>query len=380
MSGEPLDLVVTNGQVQLQKCSLYTHECGMVDSHHVVPESWWLKAGLPVASPLEILCPNCQPPGTVVTTPDGDTPIENVRAGDRVTSYHRQRAVFIQSSLVTEAGSRPFHGDLIAVKVAGRLTRYTPEHRCVVQAWDAFAGRHVVYLMSRGTQYRIGRATGAHSQRLGFAGRAYHERADAVWVLAVCEDASEAAWTEAMLAWEYGIPQMVFRQDRDDRPLNQRSIDRFWARVGDNRPQAASALAAAGKNVNYPLWTAGGGRARNLGRTTAVKIEACNLETGMRMIPYDGSCSAVIPQAARLPITVNRERYSGPVYSMTVEGTHTYVADGLTTGNCHYNTHVAIDSLLKGLDVSLLPPRCVRMAEAGIDGAKAAGLTPAPTL
>ena len=59
MSGEPLDLVVTNGQVQLQKCSLYTHECGMVDSHHVVPESWWLKAGLPVASPLEILCPNC---------------------------------------------------------------------------------------------------------------------------------------------------------------------------------------------------------------------------------------------------------------------------------------------------------------------------------
>ena len=59
MSGVPLDLVITNGQIQLQKCTLYAHVCGMVDSHHVIPESWWVKAGLPVSSPLEILCPNC---------------------------------------------------------------------------------------------------------------------------------------------------------------------------------------------------------------------------------------------------------------------------------------------------------------------------------
>lgn len=55
----PRSLVITNNQVQLQACQLYAHFVGMVDSHHVVPESWWIKAGKPVASPMKQLCPNC---------------------------------------------------------------------------------------------------------------------------------------------------------------------------------------------------------------------------------------------------------------------------------------------------------------------------------
>lgn len=53
-------LVITNGIVELQQCSLYlTHHHPMTEAHHVVPESWWLKAGRPVASPMRQLCPNC---------------------------------------------------------------------------------------------------------------------------------------------------------------------------------------------------------------------------------------------------------------------------------------------------------------------------------
>jgi hypothetical protein len=48
--------------------------------------------------------------------------------------------------------------------------------------------------------------------------------------------------------------------------------------------------------------------------------------------------------------------------------------------NCHYDTHVAIDSLLAGRDVHLLPPRCVALAKAAIAGAESNGLTPRPTL
>lgn len=48
--------------------------------------------------------------------------------------------------------------------------------------------------------------------------------------------------------------------------------------------------------------------------------------------------------------------------------------------DCHTATHVAIDGLLKGRDVSLLPPRCVVLAREAFTLAEMNGLTPAPTL
>lgn len=59
MSGIPREIVVVGGQVQLQQCTLYKHLVPILNSHHVCPESWWIAAGLPVASPLTDLCPDC---------------------------------------------------------------------------------------------------------------------------------------------------------------------------------------------------------------------------------------------------------------------------------------------------------------------------------
>lgn len=60
MSAEgPAALVVVDGKLVLQQCTLYAHWSAIVDAHHVVPESWWRKAGVPVASPLLSLCPVC---------------------------------------------------------------------------------------------------------------------------------------------------------------------------------------------------------------------------------------------------------------------------------------------------------------------------------
>lgn len=58
MSGK-LKIVYVNKQVQLQQCSLYNHKHAVMENHHVCPESWWVKAGKPVASQLRKLCPNC---------------------------------------------------------------------------------------------------------------------------------------------------------------------------------------------------------------------------------------------------------------------------------------------------------------------------------
>jgi hypothetical protein len=48
--------------------------------------------------------------------------------------------------------------------------------------------------------------------------------------------------------------------------------------------------------------------------------------------------------------------------------------------DCHMACHCAIDGLLRGLDVSALPPRCVALARQAFELAEMNGLTPAPTL
>ncbi|MCW2900882.1 MAG: hypothetical protein JWO67_3147 [Streptosporangiaceae bacterium] len=59
MTHAPLTLVVTNNVVQLQPCRLYSHSCVIVDLHHICPKSWWITAGVPIATPMIALCPSC---------------------------------------------------------------------------------------------------------------------------------------------------------------------------------------------------------------------------------------------------------------------------------------------------------------------------------
>lgn len=48
--------------------------------------------------------------------------------------------------------------------------------------------------------------------------------------------------------------------------------------------------------------------------------------------------------------------------------------------NCHYSTHVVIDCIVRGKDYSLMPARCIALAQEAFPIAQANGLTPAPTL
>jgi hypothetical protein len=48
--------------------------------------------------------------------------------------------------------------------------------------------------------------------------------------------------------------------------------------------------------------------------------------------------------------------------------------------SCHMSVHAAIDGLIAGRDVTVLPPRCVALARQALAIAEQHGLTPAPTL
>jgi len=53
-------LVVVGGVLRLQPCALYkTHQCAVVQAHHICPQSWFKAAGVPVQTPMIDLCPTC---------------------------------------------------------------------------------------------------------------------------------------------------------------------------------------------------------------------------------------------------------------------------------------------------------------------------------
>ncbi len=288
---------------------------------------------------------DCQPPGTLVTVARADwrsarheqVPIEELASGDRVVSFTRRYQEFvIQGRPLTRVGSHPFHGDLVVAKVGGMISRYTPNHRCLVQVGDAFQDRFVVYLMRRGQSFRVGRARGEYLQggkrKIGAIQRAYTEAAERSWILGVYDDEGDAAVAEAAYSWEFGIPTLTFRASNRPSPLTQGKVDDFWYQVGALEQNARALLAAVGREIDYPFWEFGSG-AGGLGTRHLAEIRACNLLPGMRMVPFRrdrarGDC---------VPIEVHRERYDGAVYSLEVAASDPlYIADGVVTHNSYH--------------------------------------------
>lgn len=292
---------------------------------------------------------DCQPPGTLVRrlvsgmpTRWEDVPIEDVREGDMVVSFTMtQRRGFVRRAgrRVNAVGGRQFNGNLVRIHTErGRTTAVTPSHVCVARLDTPLdAGNHVVYMARRGDQYRIGRTTwrtGSQGNTLGIMRRADSQGADAMWVLSVHATDADAALAEAITAYDYGVPTWTFSGPREVMPRGS-----FWRHVGPNHAAAQACLHAHGRMVAYPLWEHDGG-VRNYRRP--VKIRACNLLDGMRMCEPDemtpGAHDGLVANEgskAWAQITLTAERYNGPVYNLDVDTDHTYVADGIVTGNCY---------------------------------------------
>jgi len=305
----------------------------------------------------------CQPPGTMVTIPVPDptpgvcgavpvkfheVPIEALSAGDKVVSWNQRRGLYKRGNAVTDAGQRHYDGELIQVSVGRRISRYADNHECVVVLGDKLdEGDYVVYLMRRGNQFRIGKCPWRYSNGHGPVRRAVQEGADAVWVLGVYRRPEEVALAEALEQHRFGIPGVMFI----GRDKYRMDVDGFWAEVGDNSAAARRCLASHQLLFDMPLWedlhrkevhgadlSAPRG-ARRGGWSSIVVTAAANLRSGMKMLlassagESNGSANGYVPWSKWTAIAVNRERYVGPVYSISVADDHTYVADGIVTHN-----------------------------------------------
>lgn len=300
----------------------------------------------------------CQPPGTMVTTTRRvgnrqefvKSPIEQIRPGDKVATWCGPKLGKIRRTgrSVTHVGQRHYEGQIVtATTASGASSSYTHDHICVATIGDAMDGQIIVYLMRRGTDYRIGRVMwryGSQGNVIGLLARIRMQEADAVWVLSSHATEKEAALAEALTQHEFGIPGWQFQSLNEAMPLAE-----FWAKAGGNHSQAAECLRAHGRDPLYPLWEKGDGQ--KLRTRVPLLIRACNLMDGMRVCEVD----QVEPNSdgvqvtggwtrAWQPIKVTRTPYSGPVHAIEVDEDHTYIADGIVTHNCWHLTHPVLSA------------------------------------
>ncbi|HEV2403764.1 MAG TPA: UvrD-helicase domain-containing protein [Candidatus Saccharimonadales bacterium] len=196
----------------------------------------------------------CLLPGSQIETTRGPKNIEAVTKGEQVraaTGYGRTRDFLI-------IARKQFHykGEVLYIKTAGgRKLTCTPNHLLFAR-WGKTDAYFVYLMYAPAKGYRIGTAKGTRfdgkKHDVGLRVRANQERADRMWVLKVCMDREEAMYYEALFAYSYGIPMLVFRADTNrSMLLSQHHIDAIYCEI-DTVERAQKLMAELGLIFEYP--------------------------------------------------------------------------------------------------------------------------------
>jgi len=156
----------------------------------------------------------CLPAGTMIDTPTGRRPIEQIGEGDEVVGT--AGGTRLVRGRVTRVMPGYWRGPLWRVQAGDRTVVGTPHHLVPARVVP-LEDRWFVYLMYREDRgYRIGVTKGARPSYVGrpaeagYIVRANQENADKLWVLRVCDSIAEASFREARYAATYGLPTQSF--------------------------------------------------------------------------------------------------------------------------------------------------------------------------
>ncbi len=176
----------------------------------------------------------CLPPGTMIRTPEGEVPIETVAVGQMVLGTGG--AAGLIAAAVRHMHEGRYRGPIVRVDAGDAVIVGTPHH-LVPATFDVPEGKHLVYLMHRSDRgFRIGRTKSLRSNSngyhdVGFRVRSVQEHADALWVLKVCDSLAEAAFWEARLAADYGLPTACFHSSGRDLAMDDEWLKRLFDAV-----------------------------------------------------------------------------------------------------------------------------------------------------
>lgn len=225
------------------------------------------------------------------------------------------------------------------IEVEGVPVECTVGHRWWAKIDPAAGEKCVVYLMRRGSWWRMGWCQLLRSDGVFHLGhRARLERADAAWVVRACDSRSEASQYESMLAARYGLPLPVWNPvhayaSRNSHYSAEVIHNIFTALEDVMKERGERCLADHGRDVRYPIWQPGE-RSRFGARIEHVR--ACNLLDGVHLVPRWGGDG--MRDVQWRPVRVSEGEHIDVAYSLAVEPHRTYVTDGgVITSNCLYH-------------------------------------------
>lgn len=307
----------------------------------------------------------CHPAGTMIDVGDGrSVPIEQLVDGQAIRGWCQKSQRMLGKRKV-EMGVRPYQGDMLHVSVdvdgETRSVAVTPNHRFVAR-WAVREDHCVTYLMHRhGFGYRVGwcKLFTKTEKGIGFhlPQRARLEKADAVWVLAVHTNRTDASVYESIVAGRYGIPTATFEPVHGATHLTAPAIARIFGAMADVvLKRGERCLRDHGRHPAQPLYPwPKQDMADKQGRRTLFEIHASNLIPGLMAIPNPDKTNG---WGTIREVRTERE-FSGPVYSLNVEPDHSYSANGLVVLNSIYgfrgaDAH-AFDRLVERFACTVLP-------------------------
>ncbi|PTA69353.1 UvrD-helicase domain-containing protein [Deinococcus arcticus] len=196
----------------------------------------------------------CLPPETLISTPQGQRPIAEIREGDTVCGVG---AAGVRVPVQVTHVKRGFaEGPLWQVKAGEQTLRGTPHH-VVLARHQPMEGQWYVYLMYREDRgYRIGLTVGARQNSegqldYGCRVRLNQENGDKVWVLRTCTSRAEAAYWEALYAARYGLPTALFHGQGRNLALGEVHLVRLFAEL-DTRAAAQRLMADLHLHPEFP--------------------------------------------------------------------------------------------------------------------------------
>lgn len=273
----------------------------------------------------------CQPPETIISTPNGDKRIDELKNGDEVLSWNRKSQYVTSTGYPIEVASRPYKGNMFTIHAHGKKTRATPNHKFLVRWDNRDTNIWVTYLMYREDRgYRVGWCQLFNSEGTFHLGtRVRLEKADKVWILQVHDSKQYATMYESIISIRYGIPTAMFE------PNGELYTEEVTSQIflEATRRNGEKCLEAHQKYFDYPFYPYPNQRDK-AGRPTYFECYAANLLPGFMSIPLPGSKHELNQWAPIALMRVNE--YEGLVYSLDVAEHHNYVADGLVTLNSIY--------------------------------------------
>jgi DNA helicase-2/ATP-dependent DNA helicase PcrA len=250
----------------------------------------------------------CLVPGTLVRTPAGEVPIEQIQVGDEVLSAGGGGSLV--PSEVTAVAPGRYAGRVYRIVAGGRSFTGTPHHiipaRCVLDE-----GHHVVYLMAREDQgFRIGRTKSMRTSRQGVADlgprvRLNQEHGDCLWILGVYASEEDAAWWESWFAAQYGLPTACFHDNGRRLAMGQAALDRLYASI-DTRSRAKDLLEDLDLHLDFPhLVPQNGGRRSTLNLTMNADVRGASANHRVQWSSNRADVAARLERAG-LPVRAGR--------------------------------------------------------------------------